>query len=374
MTDPFPRLSPGILHASTPDGGVVYDLVTERLAFLNPSGAALCAACANGSDRSAWLQSWTETTGGSIERINRDLGAALEAFGDAGFIGRTDVPPTTYPPDAPVTQRDDDGLTTTQAAGVHRISFRSNDAALLAAIDDCLGLAPNEAPTAEFRLDADELGAIRLLTDTEWRFSGLGDLVDRLVTVLNDFAARTTTDIVLHAAAMQSPGGATIVFPAAPGSGKSTLAGHLLQRGWAYLGDESVTIRTGDLAVVPCAKPINLDESSCVALGLPVEAAGDVPVDVAAAHAQVVRDAVPTPTVVVSPRHVGPDGDPVTAPLGFIEALVLVVGSNALNLRYTGDAGLASLVELVSQVPVHTIAYRSSDEAVAHVQGLGIDS
>lgn len=373
VTETFPALSPGILHAATPDGGIVYDLVTERLSFLNATGAAVCAACAQRSDRSTWLDTWAATTGVAVDRIDRDLDAALDDFRDAGFVGRTDPPPKTYAPDAPVTALWDGECATTQAAGVHRIRFRSHDAALVAAVADRLGLATDEPPTAEFHLAVDAAGTIRLATDTEWRFPVAAELVERVVTVVNDFVARTTTDVVLHAAALRSPDGATIVFPAAPGSGKSTLAGHLLQRGWAYLADESVTIRSGDLAVVPCAKPIALDETSCAVLGVPVDAAGDVPVDVVAAHGVIVRDPVPPPTAVVAPTHVGPDGQPAIATLAFTDALVLTIG-NALNLRYVGDLGLASLVALVARVPVHTIAYRDGDEAVAQLAGLGLDS
>lgn len=373
VDDVFPRLSPGILCATTLDGGVLYDLVSEHLSFLNPSGAALADACGRQLDRHERCGAWASGAGVSVARVAGDVDAALETFRAAGFVGRSEPPPTIYLPDAPVTPLADDEHSTIQAAGLHRIRFRSRSTALIAAIDDTLGLTSTDPPTADFQVVLGDDGTIGLLTDTEWRFAGRGDLLDRLVTVVNDFVARTTTGLVLHAAAMQSPGGATIVFPAAPGSGKSTLAAHLLQHGWAYLGDESVTIRTGDLAVVPCAKPISLDERSCEALDLPPEVAGDVPVDVVAANARVVRCAVPPPTSLVSPNYVGPDGDPEVATLGFTDALVAGVG-NALNLRYVGNPGLATLVALATHVPVHTIAYRSGDEGIAQLAGLGIDS
>jgi len=373
VTGSFPGLSPGILHATTPDGGVVYDLVTERLSFLNATGAAVCESCARRTDQSAWIHDWAAATGMPDDRIRHDLDMALDAFHDAGFLGRTDPLPKIYPPDAPVTALREGERTTTQAAGVHRIRFRSRDAALVAAVDDLLGLGIDEPPTAEFHLVADEHGAIRLVTDTEWRFGGVDELIGSLVTVVNDFVARTTTDVVLHAAALRTPGGSTVVFPAAPGSGKSTLAGHLLQQGWAYLGDESATIRAGDLAVVPCAKPLDLDEVSCAALGLPARIAGDVPVTAVARSASIVRDPAPAPMAVVSPRYVGPNGEPASATLDFTDALVDCVG-HTLNLRYVGSAGLASLVGLATRVPVHVITYRSGDEAVARLAALGIDS
>jgi hypothetical protein len=373
MDDLFPALSPGILHAATPDGGVVYDLVTERLSFLNRSGAALCAACGERAKRSTWFDELAAASGAAVERIARDSEAALDRFREAGFVDRNEPTPTTWPPDAPTSALDADEVATTQAAGMHRVRFRGRDATLVAAVDELLGLGTDEPPTADFRLAVERDAVIRLCTDTEWRFEGVDELIGRLVTVVNDFVARTTTDVVLHAAALRSPAGSTVVFPAAPGSGKSTLAGALLQRGWAYLADESVTIRTGDLAVVPCAKPLGLDASSCAALGLPTEAAGDVPVAAVAPDASIVRHPTARPTAVVSPRYVGPDGDVAVATLGFTDALVACVG-NTLNLRYVGAGGLASLVALVTHVPVHTISYRSGAEAVARLAELGVDS
>lgn len=98
-----------------------------------------------------------------------------------------------------------------------------------------------------------------------------------------------------------------------------------MQHRWAFLGDESVTTRTGDLAVVPCTEPLGLD------------------------------------------------GTPSRDRLGFEAALVTLVG-NALNLRYVGTPGLETLVDLAASVPVHTIAYCRSGEAVGHLRDQGLDS
>lgn len=369
----FPPLSPGILHAATSDGGVVYDLVTEKLSFLNPSGAALCAACEGRSDRHALIAEWAEGARVDVGQVQRDVDAGLETFTAAGFVGRSDPPRQIYLPDAPVTPLGEGEFSTTLAAGVHRVRVRGRDAELVAAVDELFDLASSDAPTAEFHLVGEPDGTIRLVTDTEWRFAGRADMVTRLVMVVNDFVARTTTDIVLHAAALRDPEGAVVVFPAAPGSGKSTLAALLVQRGWAYLGDESATIRTGDLAVVPCAKPIELDATSCEVLGLPADCAGDVPLDQITAEAVKVRTPGPPPAAIVAPTYVGPRGEAAITTLDRTDALVTLV-AGALNLRYVGTPGLETLVDLAATVPTHTITYRSSAEAVEQIAALTIGS
>ncbi|HET8931622.1 MAG TPA: hypothetical protein VFN21_13255 [Acidimicrobiales bacterium] len=373
MTDTFPGLSPGVLGAASPRGGVVYDLVSEQLSLLNASGAALLAACADRSDRTRLLDAWSVDAGVPIAQLCDEVDDALAEFHTAGFIGRSDPSPRIHLPDAPVTPLDDGEGAATQSAGVHRIRFRSSAPALVDMVDDLLGLASSDEPTADFHLVPEADGTIRLVTDTEWCFADRDELVGRLVMVVNDFVARTTTDIVLHAAALRSPRGEVVVFPAAPSSGKSTLAGVLVQHGWAYLGDESVTIRADDLAVAPCAKPLGLDEASCAVLGLDLALAGDVGLDLVASGAIPVTDPCPSPTAIVVPSYVGPEGSPSRELLDFDAALVTLVG-NALNLRYVGSSGLETLVTLAASVPVHSIAYRTSDEAVTRLSDLGFDS
>lgn len=369
----FPALSTGILFAFTTEGGVVYDLVTERLSLLNASGAALCAACRDQVDFASTVRDWAGQVGVGVDALGDDIRAGLAGFVEAGLVGRDESPRRTFPPDAPVTPMTGGETGTVQAAGMHRIRFRSTEPLLVELVDGILGLACDDAPTAEFALLPQTDGSVRLITDTEWHFPHREELAERIVTVVNDFVARTTTEAVLHAAALRSPAGRTVVFPAAPGNGKSTLAAALVQRGWAYAGDESATIRGDDLAVVPCAKPILLDTSSCAALGLPTDLAGDVPLTRITPDPDVIREAVAAPVTLVVPRYVGPGGDPSSDAVESTDALVELVGST-LNLRYVGERGLETLVHLSETVPMHRIAYRSTDEAVARLTELGFDS
>ncbi|MBS1848523.1 MAG: hypothetical protein JST73_09630 [Actinobacteria bacterium] len=366
-------MSPGILFAATGDGGVVYDLVTEQLSFLNPTGAAVLAECVGGASFDAAVVEWSDAANVPEDRIRSDVERALEDFSTTGFIGRDTAAPDLAIPSAPVGPLVDGMSTTVQGVGAHRIRFTSTDPALPSLVDAIIGLASSGAPTAEFTMVAESDGSIRLVTDTEWLFTDRAQLEGQLVTVVNDFVARTLTDAVLHAATLRSPTGDTVIFPADPGSGKSTLAGLLVRRGWAYGGDESATIRCEDTMVLPCAKPIDLDAASCVVLGLGAEIAGDVAVRRINPEAVILDEPLDPPAAIVSPCYVGSDGEPAVQRLETTDALVQLVGST-LNLRYVGTPGLETLVRLAEGVPVHRIAYRSSAEACEQLAALGFDS
>ena len=381
----FPALSPGVFVAFTDDGGVAHDLVAERLSFLNVAGAHVCAACQDRLPLNSTIAEWAGGAGVPVESVRDDVLRALEKFRVDGLIGRDVPPPQTFPAVAPVGEVADGETTTTQAAGVSRICFRSQDADLVNLVADTLGLGTDAEPTAEFQILPQSDGQIRLITDTEWRFADSENLAGLIVTVVNDFVARTATDVVLHGAALQAPSGEIVIFPAASGSGKSTLAALLIQHGWGYLTDESVTIRTGDHAIVPYPKPIGLNPASALALGLnPSIAAAsqdpgaiggfvDVPVQAVAPDVRIVREPSTELAAIVLPTYVGIDGEASLDRLDRTEALVALV-NNALNLRYVGDVGLQTLADVAGTVPVHRIAYRSSAEALNQLADLGFES
>lgn len=370
MTRPFPNLSPGVLFAPAPEGGVVYDLVDEELAFVNPTAALLLDACERSLDPDPTLTGWADGAAVDPDRVRADVETALEDFTTRGLLARDIPPPRTHPNDTPVGPLADTETATTQAVGVHRLRFRSRTASLVDTVADLIGLACDDEPTAEHHIIAETDGSVRLITDTEWHFPDADAMAETLIVVINDFVARTATDAVLHAASVRTPRGATIVLPADPGWGKSTLAGLLIRQGWDYLGDESATIRTSDLAVVPCAKPLDLDPASCAVLGLAATDAGDVPVSAIAPDARVVTTPTGPPEAIIVPRYVGPRGTPVCEELDFTTAVTTLVG-NTLNLRYVGTPGLQTLVSLAATVPVHRIAYRSGTEALDQIRSLG---
>lgn len=362
-TGRLPSLSIGILTARAPWGGVAYDLVNGELSFVNPSAMSVLHACRNGFELEALLAEWVHPEGPPVDELQTQVDAALADFAERGLVGRTTQPIKTYPNATPIDPPEPGEASTTQVLGAHRLRFCGANANLITLVADRLGLTCEGDPTAQYRIIEEANGSIRLVTDTEWHFADAKAMASTLIAVVNDFVARTTTDVVLHAAGLRSPKGNCVVFPAEPGSGKSTLAALLTQQGWAYGADESVTIRTDDLAFMPCAKPIGLDATSCVALGIDPALAGDVPIGDVARDATVLTGVVPGPQVIVIPRYVGCDGTPTIDRVESTDALVSLVAST-LNLRYVGDPGLDTLVRLATTVPTYRITYRDNDEAL----------
>lgn len=368
----FPPLSPSAIFAWTPSGtGVVYDLLSETLFMINATAAAVCDACVDEAPYARTISSWANQTGVTSASIDADVDAALADFAARGWIGGSETR-RTYLPDAPVTRLQSGETETTRAAGVHRIRFRSSDPSLVDDVVTVLGLpVADDRPTADFHLTPRDDGGVSLQTDSEWPFPDRRELRERIIAIVNDFVARTTTDVVLHAAAAQAPDGKVVVLPSPPGSGKSTLVAGLAQRGWTYLGDESATIRSRDLSVVPYPKPLDLDSTSLSALrldptGHPTTKARDLGESV-----RVGTLPTPPPSAIVLCTYVGDTGQPALDTLACDEALVELV-RNTLNLRYVGAPGLQTLVALANEIPVHRISYRSNAEAVHWLNELGI--
>lgn len=367
----FPPISRGVVFARTKGGGVVYDLIGEDLHFLNSSAAAVCAACAEEAPREAALATWAAHAGLPVDRIAADVDAALGDFSARGWIGGTAVP-STFPPDAPVSPLNPGEAHATQAAGLHNIRFRSDDPTLIEAVVDVLGLPPDTGPpTADFHIEATPGGGATLRTDSEWPFPNRQELKDRIIAIVNDFVARTTTGVVLHAAVAESPSGQLVVFASPAGSGKSTLVASLAQRGWVYLTDEAATVRNADLAVLPYPKPLELDSTSRTVLGLAPVAESVTRADDLGPSILIGTRPGPPPSAIVLCTYTGENGENAVESLETDDALVALV-RNTLNLRYVGSRGLETLVALAETVPVVRISYRSSDEAFEQLEAFGL--
>lgn len=367
--DRLPNLSPGIIVAHNRRGAVLYDLIAEELCFLNFTAAALCSACAEGMSLTHATDLWADQTSTVARTIRSDVLAALEEFAARGWVGRAGMP-VMHRPDAPVTALSAGEASTTRGAGAHNIRFRSQDRSLLAEIVDILALpAIDGAPSADFRLIRHQGGAVDLYTDSKWAFPNSEEPRERIVAIVNDFVARTTTDVVLHAAAARSPSGQVVVLPAPAGSGKSTLVAGLAQRGWCYFTDESVTVCTSDLSVLPYPKALDLDPSSRSALNLhPANGAMTPAVELGRSVCVATRPG-PPPSAIVLCSFVGEAGRPAVTTLDPDVALTDLV-RNTLNLRYVGSPGLDTLVRLAEGVPVHRVSYRSSAEAFDQLRDL----
>ncbi len=344
---------------------------------MNASAALVLRACALHESVSLLLEQCAFRTGEAQEQIAADVETIVNEFTQRGLIGRPDGPSIFLPQSA--SQEPFEGnCETIQKAGNHVIRFRCSDVMLCTEVASVLGLTTTTAhPTTTFFIEKASDGSVIVHTDSDWHFHDVAEMRTKLVTIVNDFVARTATDLVLHAGSLIAPSGEVGVFPAPPGNGKSTLCGALTQRGWTYLGDESTTIRHEDRAVVPYAKPLTLSASGCRALGVvpgkPTRGEDeDVALDRLGTNVMVQYD----PTVplghVVLPHYVGNDGESNVEQLHGDEAIVALI-ANSLNLRYAGNRALETLVELAERVPVHRIAYRSTDEAIAQLQEIGLE-
>lgn len=368
MTVSFPKRSPGVLMTPTADGAVVYDLVSETLHTLNAPAAQVLKACGTQPDRAATLAGWADDAGIGIEQITTDVDAVAETFRSLGLIDGSEPRPL-VPAVAPPSSLTPGDHWCTVYAGNQQIRIRSSDRALVESIAATLDrpIATDDPkssgePTSEFVISRIDHGRVRLRTDTEWIFDDATTLARDIVNVVNDYVARSTDTVVLHAAVLVSPAGEIVVFPATSGAGKSTLAGLLIQQGWTYAGDESVAIDPTSLDLLTWTKPLTLDASSKLVLGLSNLAREHLPARLVSAKAKMTSGRIGMPTRFVIP-HYSATTQQSTEQLDATDALVALT-SSALNLRYVGEPGLAAIVHLACTKPVHRMTYSSSHEAL----------
>lgn len=243
-------------------------------------------------------------------------------------------------------------------------------------------------PTDDIHLVPQADGGVTLRAETEWEFPSRQALLDQLVFVVTDYVARSDRITTLHAGAVRSPSGVTVVLPGPPGTGKSTLVAALLRRGWAYLSDESVGLwhaggaseapdlpaehgrAAGRPVAFPFPKPLRLSPESCLAVGVPPHPDGrDDRAPASVAPGSEVLFAAQPVDLVVAPRFGLGVADEVEGPLEFVEALRMLAECT-MNLRRMGDEGLITLCGLASEVPVLRITYASTDAAIELLDSL----
>ncbi len=359
MTLPSP--SAGVGLAPFAAEAVLYDPVAGEVHVLNPMGRLVWEACEAGLTEAELIAALVPATGLSAQTLTADVDAYLRQLASSGLVGATEwLGPAARPEPA-------SGMayaTTTMAVLADGVVVRSHDGALCRAIDAGLGSLASDRPvTVCLEATVAENGTIRLLgPDTDERWANVGQFLEMLPSTLNQVAATSPDCLALHAGAVVSPDGVVTVLPATSGSGKSTLTAALVQAGWGYLTDEAAGICPGSLAVLSYAKPLVLDASSCLALGLEPRPSANV--DVAELHPNaVVRGPAPRLHRVVLPTYEAGARVQLTR-LDTADALV-AVAEHALNLRHSGRAGLEALVDLVQQVPCHRLVHGGGPDAVA---------
>ncbi|QIM22304.1 hypothetical protein G7075_16095 [Phycicoccus sp. HDW14] len=147
-------------------------------------------------------------------------------------------------------------------------------------------------------------------------------LLSRALTMAS-IRRRTGQCLLLHAAGVSTPGGATVALVAASGTGKTTAA-RVLGRSLGYVSDETVAVED-DLTVRPWAKPLSvlLDPSD------PFDKTESGPDELGLARAP---DRLRLAALVLLARDPG-QPEPVLEPVPLVEALAEVVPQTSALLR-----------------------------------------
>lgn len=152
-------------------------------------------------------------------------------------------------------------------------------------------------------------GQWSVLMDGQLMMTGelLGDALDALMLFVNQRVAFARDDVLSIHAAGVAVDGVGVMMPAPSGNGKTTLCARLLQRGAAYLSDESVGL-TADGVMLGYAKPLGFKRGTLqsfadvhlgeVDLGAGPQAVWQIPP--ARLRADIMTSAVPA--LVVLPR------------------------------------------------------------------------
>lgn len=178
----------------------------------------------------------------------------------------------------------------------------------------------------------------------------LADALDAFMMFVNQRVVSAREDVLsIHAAGVVVDG-VGVVMPAPSGGGKTTLCARLVQRGAAYLSDESVGL-TGDGTMLGYPKPFGFKRGTLesfddvdlgdVSLGAGPQSVWQVPPARLGAHTA----ATATASLVVLPRFAAQAAvrmDRVTRPVAAQELI-----SQAQNLRSFGTAAALAVVGAV---------------------------
>lgn len=363
--DQIPGKSPGVMAAPFLGATAVYDMLTHRVTLVSPLAGVLLEVASMSRAEQAFIDELADdvlaSTGAPKDAVVAALCATVDGLVEANLLGR----PTVWDPDpvvggAPLVQGHD-GSDTPSSAGFgstlhvfdERLAFRSADADLLADIDRWLHLPPGtDEPTVVFDADPTPVGGVFLQAAEVWEFPDRSGFQLQLPGVVNDWAARSSTLLVLHAGGLRTPDGSVVLLPGVPEAGKSTMTAAFVAAGCDYLGDELVAVRPDSLQAVGFPGPFSLDDTSRRVLGLE-SAASNSPY---APLADVRHDAQPIAgdagavTQLIIPIYDALLGAPEIQTLSPRDALEVLLRS-VMNLARCGEDGWRTLCQLVERVP-----------------------
>lgn len=357
----MPRRSAGVVSSPLADQVVVHDPRRGVVHLLNAAGAVVWDACDGQTTAAGLVDLISDVTGADPAAVAADVASHVTRLEREGLVGREEPAPEPWRPPSELIE----GHRSTRSFAVldDAVAFRSDDAGLVAAINDLLAsLVADRPPTALYGITTREAGAIRVVgrghDEVVTSRSGLLELVPSL---LNRVATSSTSCLAVHSAAVGSPSGSVLLLPAPSGAGKSTLAAALVQRGWDYLTDEAVGVRP-TLDAVAYPKPLALDAASRAVIGLRADLGPHVRPDELRRRAAVAVDAVARVGAVLFPAFRSGATSTVVVPMTPGEA-VIELASHALNLAATGQIGLDALAAVAGGVPSARLVHGGVDRA-----------
>lgn len=308
VTDDFvPTLNPDVAWATIDGHLVLHDPWREHLHVLNSTAAFIWACVDDVSTTAELIDQVLIETEGPPETVAADVRAVLAQFLHSNIVL---AEPTKEPgveggstePERDTRQRAREarqlasqertalvlehrhwlpGIGPRQAVGAS-VLVRTNAATVGAYLDAVLAALP-----AADALPSTSSGDVRTISvvdrghdgphryrvyrdhDILLRAPGAADAIDRALSEVNLLAIEHTPDrLLFHGGAVEREG-VVIALLAPSGRGKSTLAAALVQRGWAYLSDELVTVDPRTHWVDPFPKALDLSEDSLDLLGAP---------------------------------------------------------------------------------------------------------
>ena len=192
-----------------------------------------------------------------------------------------------------------------------------------------------------------------------------------LVGTLNLAAIRFGAGRLMpHAGAVARPDGSVALLCGGSGAGKSTLTAALMQRGCAYLTDETAVLDPESLTVLPFRKPLSL-KSGAQALYPEVRPVWAGPDDVWLVPSTAFAD-VPVPAgplearVLVFPQYDGDARSVTVREVPPAEAAYLV-GAQSSRLRDVTGGPLPALARLARRVPAFQVIYPDAGRAAEEV-------
>lgn len=349
------RRSKTLLIAALDREAVVYDLASETLHRLNPTGGLLLELLGEPGSLEDIVGTVAEVFGVAEADARRDTEAFLHDLATLGLMEPS-------PPLAPLEERLSaprsetlPNATRCFAVGVELAEIQSDDAAVIAEIDEAF--APMETsgvPGVHYQVTENPPGFHELVGPNGVRsFSSREALIEQLTVEFSRLIELSSETIVLHSGAVVR-GEGTCLLPAASGSGKSTLTAALVMDGWGYRTDEAMAITADPLRAHSFARPIGLSPESRAALRLPPS--DSLYVDPRELREGAVhRDPGPISRIVIpaySPDAVLALSEPIDQGDAFVEIL-----SSALNLARVGQSGFDVLAALARHVPTVRLTF-----------------